>query len=779
MSQLILRPKPRQTLLRWLLLVSPIFLFGPILNLVRLYHIVAFAHASEPLLAHQFWVAALVALVPGFYLAVLTDVFYRRLQIKDGCICVGYFAKDQIPLSELTEVAGDEGNQHNDFREHLILKFKDGEGLILPVEDYEEDSLRHFLASIRQHNPSCIFSYSDVIPLESRGLFRFLIGSCEPDTMIVKLSKTPMQDMLIQAIKAHERNFWTVYGLLWLAVICLLSAYSIFLDTQWLSSSTQNPSWGSSAHLGHLGELLEQAETAPSFDMWTVAYLRLAIIAQVSIDYFSHAGQDVLSLLWGMSAFTLAAVPVSRLMSPTFLFVDSRSVGTGTSFLRWENVKSVTLKKVSDMGDPLEGALIVQGAKGSDLEIDLTRVPDGKRRQLLLRLVDRYAGDAERNDEFLRATNALVDIQFTDLWLESTDAGDVSAQGLASESGTWLAGGRYELESLLGYGGQGTTYLARSNQVPVEKGEDSDALSEKRAPPDVGEVQPAGIGRQVVVKECVLPNFADVRILQDATSRFQSGAQLLKRLQHDQIVRLWDWFIENGKAYLVLEYLPGKTLRQVIDEYGALDRAQVRDFAMQLCDILIYLHSQDPAVIHCDFAPDNLILTFGGKIKLFDFDVARVLDARAYSFVAGRPSYTPPEQFRGTPTVHSDLFALGANIHFLLTGKDPSPLGSNLDERPLAEELSDIELLIRDCLAFDYAARPASAQEVKDRLENIQFDQDGAPYKLKLSTGSLGEGELNTVSLNDAILRHEAEALAVRLKKASLQQEAAEMETQT
>src|SRR5262249_3895930 len=394
MSQLILRPKPRQTLLRWLLLVSPIFFFGPILNLVRMCHVVAMDHSPASLFLRQLSVACSIVAVAIIYLATLIHVFYSRLLIRDGVLRLGSFARDKVPLSELVEVAGDGGDAENDFQEDLILRFKDGRQLTLAVGDYEEEDLRSFLNCMRQNNPACNYSYSDVIPLESRGLFRFLINAAEPDSLIVKLSKTPMQDMILQLIRAHEKNFWTLYALLWLVVVSLLSCYSMFLDNQFLQPFTGSTAWEGSAQLGELGELLRQAEASASVNVWTVSYLRLSIVARVAVDYFSHAGLDVLTVLWFLSGLIMAVIPVSRLVSPTFLFVDSRSLGIGVDFLRWENAKSVTLKRISATGDPLDGLLTVIGAGDQWLRIDLTRVPEGKKRQLILRLIDRYAGGA-------------------------------------------------------------------------------------------------------------------------------------------------------------------------------------------------------------------------------------------------------------------------------------------------------------------------------------------------------------------------------------------------
>src|SRR5581483_5192636 len=95
----------------------------------------------------------------------------------------------------------------------------------------------------------------------------------------------------------------------------------------------------------------------------------------------------------------------------------------------------------------------------------------------------------------------------------------------------------------------------------------------------------------------------------------------------------------------------------------------------QMCEILAYLHGLEPPVVHRDFTPDNLMITDDGTLKLLDFNVAMSADNAATSSTAvGKHAYMAPEQFRGLPEPKSDIYSLGATLHFLLTGRDPEPI---------------------------------------------------------------------------------------------------------
>jgi serine/threonine protein kinase len=700
MPAVVLESKKRRVELRWMLFSSPFLFYFAMVGLLSS----ASSFWSTIFASSQLTAMPMLGTVPWILLQVAMKLAYDdRLKIENGKISTGRMFAHSFPLCDLIEVSGDHGNEENDFRETIVLKFENNRKIEIPLEDYDEESIRAVLTHLKRVAPQCSYSYSDVISLESRGLLRFLISAAPADSQILKLNKSPMQDAVVHVIQQKERVFWLLFMCISFLAATVLSGYEIFMHLQLANHVNANVLWDPAADTTRFA--MQLAEQSPNW--WTLLCVRAAMTIQVTLNYLVAGGSNMLPSIWCGLVLIGSGLVSLRAALPLFAFVDSKSIGMGTNFLPWVSVKTVTLRKENRMSESLDGRLTVEGEnRYQTLSIDLTRIPDLKKRLLLLRLVDRYAENAQRSDDFLRAVHTSTDIQFTDLWLDGQSTEPQPDFQAQSTVGTKLKNGEYEVDSILGFGGQATTYLARrTNRSPDHKGivngsdRDSDA--------------------QVVVKEIVLPSQADVRVMQDAVSRFERGANLLAGLTHPQVVKLLDHFVENDKAYLVLQYIQGRTMRQVLKDAGPPDADMVRNWGLQLCDILDYLHSRDPAVIHCDLAPDNLIVTPSGQIKLVDFDVARVLDAKAYSVIAGRPAYTPPEQFRGNPTIQSDIFALGAILHFLLNGEDPPPLGGEIDAADLPNSMTRIELLIKDCLAFEASGRPVSAAVIRERLENL------------------------------------------------------------
>lgn len=762
MANFVLRPKDNQTLLRQLLLVSPLFFFIPISRFISelilgsfgviappahsdgasalagfLYNFFGVVVASPDQATNAIVYTLLMTGIPATFIAVLMSSFYRnRLELTLDWLRYGVFSSGRISMKRLAEVGAEEGKVSNDFKESIKLIFEGDDEVFVPVDDYDERHLRTFLSQIKEQRPDCKSTYSDVIPLESRGLLRFLVDSSESSVLTVKLSQTPMEDMVLELIRTNERFFWIVYGIFWTAVVLCLGYYSfIYGQSTQLSGGTWDLNLGSQAT--NFAEQLARVQQNNPHNFLQLAYLSLATAGYASLDFLSTEGIEGVIMLWVSIGLLVGFfIPMLRWNTPTYVFIDQNSIGMGNQFFQWFSVERVRLEKSGEMSDPMEGTLVIHGQGISQLRIDLTRIADVKMRRRVLRLVERYAVAASFNSEFLRVTNAIVDIQFTDIWL--ADAKPTESQSSIgtvfseedSKGKRLLRNGAYIIDEQLGFGGQGVTYIGRKG-VKLSEIEASDTQVTYDT---AGDGIPKAGTAKVVIKELVLPNFADVRILQDATSRFEHGATLLEKLNHPQIVHLNEHFIEDGKAYLILEFIHGKTLRQLVEEVGPLPLSEVIKVGIQMCDILDYLHSEENAVIHCDFAPDNLIMAPGGTIKLVDFDVARVVDSRAYTFIAGRPSYTPPEQFRGTPTTQSDLFALGAILHFLSKGCDPAPLGGGLDHESDDNEQTELEKLVAACLSFEPSARPATAKDIRDVLENIGSTACDAlePVSLKL-----------------------------------------------
>jgi serine/threonine protein kinase len=234
--------------------------------------------------------------------------------------------------------------------------------------------------------------------------------------------------------------------------------------------------------------------------------------------------------------------------------------------------------------------------------------------------------------------------------------------------------------------------------------------------------------RHVAIKE-MSQGHLDSGELAEATARFQQEAALLGSLQHPNLPRIYGGFSEYGRSYLVMEYIDGKTLLQMLKDSGGrpLPIAQVLDYAIQLCDVLTYLHSQNPPIIFRDLKPTNVMVKENGHVVLIDFGIARFFkEGQAQDTVfLGSPGYAPPEQHGTSQTnPRSDLYSLGATLHCCLTGRDPFHAKDRFAFPPVHQlnPLVPVELdqLIQRMVSMDEQQRPDSAQEVRQALLRIK-----------------------------------------------------------
>ncbi len=249
-----------------------------------------------------------------------------------------------------------------------------------------------------------------------------------------------------------------------------------------------------------------------------------------------------------------------------------------------------------------------------------------------------------------------------------------------------------EIEKLLASGGQGVTYIARWSEQPNSP--------------------------RVVLKEIIIPIYIEKARLRVA-ERFERDAKLLKSLDHPKIVKLHDYFIEEHRAFLMLEYIEGTTLQEKVQMQGAMPEAEVLDLAKQMLDILDYLHSCTPPVVHRDFTPDNLMVNEEGEVKLIDFDVALQAEEAVKSKVTivGKQNFLPPEQFRGHPCPQSDIYALGATLYFLLTAREPEALDS-CHPQHITDTVSDhLDAFIARCTEPELRRRFRNIADMRADLE--------------------------------------------------------------
>ncbi|HEY9787274.1 MAG TPA: serine/threonine-protein kinase, partial [Candidatus Obscuribacterales bacterium] len=373
--------------------------------------------------------------------------------------------------------------------------------------------------------------------------------------------------------------------------------------------------------------------------------------------------------------------------------------------------------------------LLLDGLASSD---------DRKRLQFgFQRFLPSYRLEPEVSDEL----NLALHVQsYTDLWLDALSQFPSRIRSGTLSAGAQLGQGRYQIVSTIGSGGQAIVYLA-SMVGPYTSPSRSHSRSNANAPmktdaqsltyvqgTNARERKPSceeSDRKTVVLKEFVLPSHAGVNVRKRVLQNIQRESEMLKALQHPNIVKLLDFFVEDQRAYLVLEQIKGVTLKQYVDDKGPIKEQEAISFGLQLCSILSYLHGRKPPVIHRDFTPDNLMLAHGDIIKLIDFNVAQHLESASTKSVVGKHAYIPPEQFRGEATSQSDIYALGATMYYLLTGYDPEPISASFPKEKRKDLSDEINQIVGKATATDAAYRYQSCESLKTELEELRRSRYG------------------------------------------------------
>ena len=224
-----------------------------------------------------------------------------------------------------------------------------------------------------------------------------------------------------------------------------------------------------------------------------------------------------------------------------------------------------------------------------------------------------------------------------------------------------------------------------------------------------------------VLKESVLPASVGAGLKEKAEAMFLKESVLLMKLSHPNIVKVYEHFVEEGRHYMVLDYINGQNMRQLVKTSGAQHQLDVINWACILTDILTYLHEQNPPLIHRDLTPDNVVVDTDGSLMLIDFGAANELLGTATGTLVGKQCYISPEQFRGKAQALSDLYSLGATLYYLLTAHDPEALASS-SPREISPHISpDLDKLVTDLTALDASLRPQTAREVTRRLEAVKL----------------------------------------------------------
>jgi eukaryotic-like serine/threonine-protein kinase len=260
---------------------------------------------------------------------------------------------------------------------------------------------------------------------------------------------------------------------------------------------------------------------------------------------------------------------------------------------------------------------------------------------------------------------------------------------------------RYQIEEPIGIGGMSVVYRGRDLRFK-------------------------DVARLCAVKE-MTQSAPDTQTRMLNLRNFEREASLLATLQHPAIPKVYDYFEEAGRIYVIQELIPGKDLETVLEDFGKpIDEQRVARWAIQICDVLNYLHNHKPEpIVFRDMKPSNVMVVGDDRIVLIDFGIARTLNrSDRKGTMIGTEGYSPPEQYRGMAEAVGDIYALGATMHHLLTASDPrleTPF--TFQERPiraLNPSISpEMDALVVKALEYDMATRWGSAEEMKQALLRI------------------------------------------------------------
>jgi outer membrane protein assembly factor BamB/tRNA A-37 threonylcarbamoyl transferase component Bud32 len=251
----------------------------------------------------------------------------------------------------------------------------------------------------------------------------------------------------------------------------------------------------------------------------------------------------------------------------------------------------------------------------------------------------------------------------------------------------------------------------------------------------------------VAVKE-MINRAPDPLVRKTIVQNFEREANILATLNQPSIPRIYDYFTEGERSYLVIEFINGKDLEAIIAEAnGFLPEEKVLGWALELCDVLSFLHSHKPdPIIFRDMKPSNVMVNQQERIVLVDFGIAKPFQTGQKGTMIGTEGYSPPEQYRGEATQLADIYALGATLHHALTRRDPrlEPPFS-FAERPVRKinpaVSIELEAIINTALQYNPEDRFQSAEAMKEALMNAAR-KTGALNRIGMFTASIQAGGL-------------------------------------
>lgn len=287
---------------------------------------------------------------------------------------------------------------------------------------------------------------------------------------------------------------------------------------------------------------------------------------------------------------------------------------------------------------------------------------------------------------------------------------------------------RYAIQEVIGVGGMGSVYRARDLHFP-------------------------NVIKLVAVKE-MINQARDALVRQTIVQNFEREANILVTLNHPSIPRIYDYFTHEERSYLVIEYVHGKDLEEMLNEsQGFFPEETIISWAIELCDVLHYLHDHKPEpIIFRDMKPSNVMVNQHNHIVLVDFGIAKIFRAGQKGTMIGTEGYSPPEQYRGEASPQADIYALGATIHHLATRIDPrlEPPFTFADRpiRKINPAISiELEAVVNTALQYNPTDRFRDANTMKEALLMVAR-KTGILTRLSNSSTAIAPIKSNEIKAN-------------------------------
>jgi serine/threonine protein kinase len=276
--------------------------------------------------------------------------------------------------------------------------------------------------------------------------------------------------------------------------------------------------------------------------------------------------------------------------------------------------------------------------------------------------------------------------------------------------------GKYKIHKILGSGGMGKVYLAEN----------------------------INLGTFWAIKEVHKQEVSELDFLAEAN--------ILKKLSHPALPRIFDVVEEEDRIFVIFDYIEGTPLDKKLEREGRFSEQTVINWAKEICEVLIYLHSIKPnPIIYRDMKPSNIILAKDGSIKLIDFGIAREYKSNVEkdTVYIGTRGYAAPEQYgRGQTNPRTDIYNLGMTLHYLITGKNPAePSYEYKPVRFYDSTLSkEIEYIIEKCTKIRPEDRYSNVNELLDHLKKISKNSNYSIHNNEIRNIQLSEQIISTTS---------------------------------